>query len=142
MVVALDQATKQWALDALEGRAPYDVIEGVLSFRLTFNTGGAFGLLQGFPVFFLVATLTIIAGILIGVRRVQDPRWAVPLGMVLGGGLGNALDRVVRDTDGAVVDFIDLHVWPVFNLADMAIVLGAVAILVLGWRDTSGAESS
>ncbi len=139
-MVALDQATKQWALEALEGRPPYDLVPGILSFRLTFNSGGAFGLLQGFPGFFLVATLTILAGILVALRRLEDHRWAVPLGMVLGGGLGNALDRIVRDTNGGVVDFIDLHVWPVFNIADMAIVLGALAILVIGWRGSAEAD--
>lgn len=140
MIVALDQATKQWALESLRG-APIDLIEGVLRLRLTFNSGGAFGLLQGLPGFFLVATLVIVGGILIGARKVDDHRWAIPLGMVLGGGVGNAVDRLLRDTEGAVVDFIDLHVWPVFNIADMAIVLGALAILVLGWRATDTSET-
>ena len=135
-VVALDQLTKQVALDRLGGGHHVDVIEGVLRFRLVFNAGGAFGLLQGVPGFFLVATLGVIAGILIGAHRLENPRWAAPLGMVLGGGVGNALDRILRDTDGAVVDFVDLHVWPVFNIADMAIVCGALAILFVGWRDT------
>lgn len=131
-IVAADQATKQWALEALAD-APIDLIEGVLRLRLTYNSGGAFGLLQGLPGFFLIATLVIVGGILIGVRKVDDPRWAIPLGMVLGGGLGNAADRLLRDTGGGVVDFIDLHVWPVFNLADMAIVFGALTILIMGW---------
>ena len=117
------------------------MIEGVLRWRLTYNSGGAFGLLQGLPGFFLIATLVIVGGILIGARKVDDPRWAIPLGMVLGGGLGNAVDRLLRDTDGAVVDFIDLHVWPVFNIADMAIVCGALAILVLGWGSTDRERS-
>ena len=140
-IVALDQATKQWALEVLAD-APIDVIEGVLRFRLTYNTGGAFGLLQGLPGFFLVATLVIVGGILIGLRKVDDPRWAIPLGMVLGGGLGNAADRLLRGTGGAVVDFIDLHVWPVFNIADMAIVFGALTILVLGWGASDSREAS
>ena len=139
-VLALDQGSKEWALGAL-ANGHIDLIEGVLRFRLTYNSGGAFGLLQGLPGFFLVATLVIVGGILIGARKVDDPRWAIPLGMVLGGGLGNAVDRLVRDTDGAVVDFIDLHVWPVFNVADMAIVIGALVILVLGWGSSDREES-
>ncbi len=139
-VVAADQFTKQLALDRLQ-EAPYDLIEGVLTFRLTYNSGGAFGLLQGFPFVFLIATLVIVFGIIVGVRRLTDARWAPPLGLVLGGGLGNAADRLFRDTGGGVVDFIDLHVWPVFNVADMAIVLGALAILLVGWRDTSSGDS-
>ena len=139
-VLALDQGSKQWALGSL-ANGPIDLVEGIVRFRLTYNSGGAFGLLQGLPGFFLVATLVIVGGILIGARKVDDPRWAIPLGMVLGGGLGNAVDRLVRDTDGAVVDFIDLHVWPVFNVADMAIVIGALVILVLGWGFSDREES-
>lgn len=141
VVLAIDQVTKQWALDTLAGD-PVDVIEGVLRWRLIYNPGGAFGLLQSLPGFFLIATLVIVGGILIGARKVDDRRWAIPLGMVLGGGLGNAGDRLLRDTQGAVVDFIDLHVWPVFNVADMAIVSGALAILMLGWGSSDGKSSS
>lgn len=136
VVVALDQLTKQLALGRLGRGEQVDVIEGILRFRLVFNSGGAFGLLQGVPGLFLIATLGIIAGILIWAHKLENPRWAAPLGMVLGGGFGNALDRLVRDTDGAVVDFIDLHVWPVFNIADMSIVFGALAILLIGWKDS------
>ncbi len=134
VVVGIDQLTKQLALDRLQDGPPHDVIEGVLRFRLTFNPGGAFGLFQDFAGVFLVATLVIVAGILIGVRNITDARWSPALGLVLGGGLGNGIDRLFRDTSGAVVDFIDLHVWPVFNVADMAIVCGSLAILFIGWR--------
>lgn len=132
-VVAADQLTKSWALGALAD-GPVTLIDGVLDLRLTFNPGGAFGILQGLPGFFLVATVAVAVLILVWVRRVEDARWIVPLGMVLGGGLGNLADRVLRDHGGRVVDFIDLHVWPVFNLADSAIVLGALLILLLGRR--------
>ena len=135
-----DQVTKQMALDRLRDGS-YDVIEGVLRFRLTFNPGGAFGFFQDFPWVFLIATVTIIVGILVGVRNVSDRRWAPVLGLVLGGGLGNAIDRAVRDTSGAVVDFIDLHVWPVFNIADMSIVVGSLAILFIGWKTEDQASS-
>lgn len=109
-----------------------------MRFHLAFNPGGAFGLFQDFPWVFLAATLAIVVGILVGVRNITDARWAPALGLVLGGGLGNAFDRAFRDTSGAVVDFIDLHVWPVFNLADMAIVSGSLAILFIGWRSEDG----
>lgn len=132
-VVAADQLTKSWALRALAD-GPVTVIDGVLDLRLAFNPGGAFGILQGLPGFFLLATVAVAVLILVWVRRVEDPRWIVPLGMVLGGGLGNLADRVLRSHGGRVVDFIDFQVWPVFNLADSAIVLGAVLILVLGRR--------
>jgi signal peptidase II len=138
IVVGLDQLTKHLALRSLDGGRAIEVIPGVLRFRLTYNSGGAFGILQGAPSLFLVATIAIVAAILLGVGRVEDHRWAIPLGLVLGGGLGNAIDRLVRDTGGGVVDFIDVHLidWPVFNLADSAIVLGAALILIASFRSS------
>lgn len=139
LVVALDQIVKQWALEAL-AEGPVHLVPGAVTLRLTFNSGGAFGIFQGRPVVFLVAALAVSAGIVVGARRVTDPALIVPLGVILGGGLGNAVDRLARSYSGRVVDFVDLHVWPVFNLADSAIVLGVLAVLVLGLRDRSGEE--
>lgn len=119
-----------------------DIIEGVLRFNLTFNSGGAFGIGQDLPGLFLVATVGIIGTILVVARKVTDARWLAPLGAVLGGGLGNAFDRLFRDLDGGVVDFIDLHVWPVFNVADIAIVTGALVMFVLGWREKDPDEAT
>jgi signal peptidase II len=90
-------------------------------------------------LFFLAATIAVVALILLWVRSLDDRTLAVPLGLVLGGGVGNALDRVLRDTGGRVVDFVDLHVWPVFNVADASITVGVVLILWLSAR--SGARS-
>jgi signal peptidase II len=132
LVIALDQVTKSLALEHYQ--TPNDVISGVLTFRILYNSGGAFGLLQGLPELFLIAT--VVAGIVIvfWVRHLDQPSWIIPLGMVLGGGLGNVTDRVFRDTGGRVVDFIDFQVWPVFNLADVFIVTGVGIIFLLGWR--------
>lgn len=131
VVVILDQLTKSLAVDRLGDGRVIDVVEGAVSFRLTLNSGGAFGLGQGFPLFFLGATIVVVALILVWVRNLDDLRLAIPLGMVLGGGIGNAMDRLFRDTDGRVVDFVDLHVWPVFNLADASITVGVIAILAI-----------
>jgi signal peptidase II len=139
-VVGLDQATKQWALASLDD-GPIEVVDGVFSLNLTYNSGGAFGLLQGLPGFFLVATLVVIVIILIWAHRLEDPRLIVPLGMVLGGGLGNLADRIFRTTGGRVVDFIDVHVWPVFNLADSSIVIGVLLILLISARSAHVAET-
>jgi signal peptidase II len=129
LVVAADQITKQLALSALDD-GPIHLIDGALSLTLSYNSGGAFGILQGLPGFFLVATIVIAGLILVWARHVADARHLVPLGMVLGGGLGNLVDRLMRDPGGRVVDFIDLHVWPVFNLADSAIVIGVLVLLI------------
>jgi signal peptidase II len=133
LVFALDQATKQLAVTRLSDR-PFEVITGVLTLRLTLNSGGAFGILQGVPELFLAATVLVIGILVVWVRQLADRRLLIPLGMMLGGGLGNASDRLFRDLGGRVVDWIDFHVWPVFNVADSAIVVGVVVILILSSR--------
>jgi signal peptidase II len=132
-VIVVDQISKQIALAGLDD-GPVDVIEGVLSLRLTYNSGGAFGIAQGLPALFLIATAVVVAVILLWAKRLDEPSLEVPLGLILGGGLGNVADRLFRGNDGRVVDFIDLHVWPVFNLADSSIFIGVVLILVLSAR--------
>ena len=132
LVLVVDQWTKSWALSSLG--EPRTLIEGILFFRLTYNSGGAFGLLQGYPEVFLVATVAATIAILFWVRGLEEKSWAIPLGLVLGGGLGNVADRVFRDTGGRVVDFIELKWWPVFNVADMCIVTGVGVVLLLGFR--------
>lgn len=132
LVVAADQATKTLALESLAD-GPIDLFGGAVTLRITINSGGAFGVLQGVPGFFLVATIGIIAGILLWARNVDHTGWLVALGLVLGGGVGNVVDRVVRD-HGGVVDFVDLHWWPVFNVADACIVTGVCLLLLLGTR--------
>ena len=129
-VLALDQATKSLALEALSD-GPIDIIEGAVTLELSYNSGGVFGVGRGFPGLFLAATIIVTVGILVWARRIEERAWLVPLGLVLGGGLGNLADRVLRGHDGKVVDFIDLHVWPVFNVADMSIVIG-VGLVLLG----------
>jgi signal peptidase II len=131
LVVAADQATKTLALENLD--VPVDVLGGAVTLRITINSGGAFGVLQGVPGFFLVATIGIVVGILLWARNVEHRGWLAALGLVLGGGVGNVIDRVVRD-HGGVVDFVDLHWWPVFNVADACIVTGVGLLLLLGTR--------
>lgn len=139
IVVALDQLTKQLAVTHLRDH-PVDVIKGVLSLRLTLNSGGAFGILQGVPGLFLAATVLVVGLLVVWVRQLADPRMLVPLGMMLGGGLGNASDRLFRDFGGRVVDWIDLHVWPVFNLADSAIVIGVLLVIFMSSRKPAPEE--
>lgn len=91
-------------------------------------------MLQGYPEVFLVATVAATIAILFWVRGLEQRSWAIPLGLVMGGGFGNVADRVFRDTGGRVVDFIELKWWPVFNVADMCIVTGVGIILLLGFR--------
>jgi signal peptidase II len=126
-----DRLTKVWAERALAD-APVEVIPGILTFRFTTNTGGAFSLGDSVPWFFVAATIVVTVIIVWTAFRSRPPAQALALGLILGGALGNLTDRITRGPGvrGGVVDFIDLHVWPVFNLADSAIVVGAV---ILAW---------
>lgn len=130
VIVGLDQVTKAWALKALDGMA-ISLVDGFLALRLGFNYGLAFGFLGDVPAAWrnAVAVLPLLAlFILVPVLWRAAPRgWpgAVGVSLVLGGAIGNLIDRV---RVGAVVDFIDFYWrgthWPAFNIADSAIAVG------------------
>lgn len=134
-VLLADRLTKLWAERTLVDD-PIDVIRGVLTLRFTSNPGGAFSILTSAPWFFVIAATTV--GIIVGVVAFRDrPRFqSVALGLILGGALGNLLDRVTRGPgfSGEVVDFIDVHIWPVFNVADSAVVIGALLLIASSLR--------
>jgi signal peptidase II len=129
-VYLADRLTKAWAEAALATRPPIELIPGVLQLNYTTNSGGAFSIGQSAPWLFVAASIAVIAFVVAASRRLTRGAIAVGLGLVLGGALGNLTDRIARGPglSGRVIDFIDLHVWPVFNVADAAIVLGAIAL--------------
>lgn len=136
-VYLADRASKAWAEQALADRGPVEVIPGLLWFHLTRNTGGAFSLGREFPAFFALATLAIGIAIIAVSLRGHAPSVAIPLGSILGGAFGNFTDRVANGPrfSGAVTDFLDTRLIPVFNLADCGIVLGAVALVLASLRE-------
>jgi signal peptidase II len=128
----LDRLTKLWVERTLAGEPPLDVIPGVLTLNYTTNSGGAFGLGRSAPWLFAAATIAVSAAIVVYSLRVTRLPVAGGLGLVLGGALGNLTDRAVNGPglSGSVVDFVDLQVWPIFNVADTAIVAGAILLAV------------
>lgn len=128
----LDRVTKLWVEGSLAGRPPIRVIPGVLQLAYTTNSGGAFGLGQSAPLLFAGATIVVAGVIVVASLRLGRPLVAVALGLVLGGALGNLTDRAFNGSglSGRVTDFIDFRIWPVFNVADSAIVVGAVLLAV------------
>ena len=136
LAYGLDRITKIWAAAALPGD-PIDVIPGVWTFRFTTNSGGAFSIGQSAPWFFVGVTAVVAVIILATSFRHTGRLVGASLGLVLGGALGNLTDRLIRAPGlrGRVVDFIDFHVWPVFNLADTAIVVGAILLAWAGMRE-------
>jgi signal peptidase II len=132
LVVIADQISKDIALGHLED-GPVDLIHGWLGFRLVYNTGAAFGVGRGWPLLFMAVTLAVVSTIVFVTPRLSSGSFVIPLGMIAGGGLSNVADRILRSHAGRVIDFIDLHHWPVFNLADSAIVAGVALTVVLSW---------
>ena len=136
-VVAFDQLSKTWAVHRLTGRDIHVV--GTLRLHLTYNSGGAFSLFTGSPWVFVVAGAALVAVMLGMGRRLSSAATALALGLVVGGAVGNLSDRLFRDTGGAVIDFIDLQWWPIFNVADAAVVCGALLLALTGWRRSAEA---
>jgi signal peptidase II len=136
LAYAFDRATKILAEEVLRGRPPVELIPGVLELRFTTNPGGAFGLFGGAAWLFVLASVVVVAAVVLSSLRLTSRLAAVALGLVLGGALGNLTDRIIRGDgfSGEVVDFIDFQIWPVFNLADSAIVLGATLLLLTTFR--------
>jgi signal peptidase II len=133
---ALDRVTKLWVEAALAGRAPIEIVPGVLSFNYTTNSGGAFGLGRSAPWVFAGATVLVSVVIVFVSFRLDRRPLALALGLILGGALGNLTDRILNGPglSGSVIDFIDLQVWPVFNLADASIVVGAIVLAMSSAR--------
>jgi len=133
--VVADQVTKALAASLLASGPPARIVRGVLDLELTRNPGGAFGILPQSPLLFFLATVVIVAAVLVwGLRTGQAP---VALGLIAGGGLGNLIDRVARapgGLQGRVVDFIHVPFWPTFNVADSAIVVGVGLLVILELR--------
>lgn len=132
----LDRITKLLVEDRLAGRPPVRLIPGVLDLNYTTNSGGAFGLGRSAPLVFAFATVVVAIAICVASLRLSRASVAIALGLILGGALGNLTDRVVHGSgfSGSVTDFIDFQIWPVFNVADSAIVIGAIVLAFTGWR--------
>lgn len=133
----VDQATKWWVHDHLAGHAPVRVLGSLLQLTYARNPGAAFSTGSRFTV--LISLFAVVATV-IAVRyalRVRTAGWAWGIGLVLAGITGNLTDRLFRDPGplrGHVVDFIELPHWPVFNVADMCINVGAVLVVLLVFR--------
>jgi signal peptidase II len=128
-VVAIDQITKTLAVDHLKVGVPRHVI-WTLQFNLTFNTGIAFSQATGSTPLVIVVGLIVLAALIVIVRRTHGTWTAVALGLIIGGAIGNLADRLVRHHTGGVIDFIDVQWWPIFNVADSAVSIGAVMAAV------------
>ena len=138
VVLVVDQATKFWAVRTLGDGREVTVIPPLIDFRLVYNGGAAFSIGESVTWIFAVAAAAAVVGILYYARGVTSLGWALALGAVLGGAVSHLGDRLFREpgfAHGHVVDFIDYNGLFVGNVADIALVLGAVAMALLSMRD-------
>ncbi|MFI5676109.1 signal peptidase II [Streptomyces cellulosae] len=134
---ALDLVSKMIVVAKLEHHAPIEIIGDWLKFEAIRNAGAAFGVGEAFTVIFTVIAATVIVVIARLARKLYSTPWAIALGLLLGGALGNLTDRIFRSPgvfEGAVVDFIAPKHFAVFNLADSAIVCGGILIVLLSFK--------
>ena len=143
VLLALDQLTKSLALSRLED-GPVEVF-WTLRFFLASNTGFAFGTAKGYGPWVGVVALVISVMLIRMKNRIEATGGVISLGLILGGALGDLADRIFRGDgwgQGAVVDFIDLQFWPIFNLADAGIVVGVGSLVYYLWKqDKNGLKA-
>ncbi|MFE9451721.1 signal peptidase II [Streptomyces sp. NPDC006739] len=140
LTYALDLGSKLVAVSRLEGQEPVSLVGHVLTLQVFRNSGAAFSSGQAFTAVFTAIAVAVVVVITRATRRLQSLPWAVALGLMLGGALGNLTDRIFRAPAvfrGHVVDFISVQHFAVFNLADSGIVCGGVLMVLMSIRGTS-----
>lgn len=137
LTLLVDQATKVWALQGLDDGRVIPLVGDLLSLRLVFNSGAAFSIGASMTWLMTLVALAVTLAILVVLPRVRSRYWALALGLLLGGSVGNLIDRFFREPGplrGHVIDFIDYGGLFVGNLADIAIVAAAGVLLWLVFR--------
>ena len=137
LALAADQLSKYVAVEQLTGEGRVDLLGDLFGLRLARNSGAAFSLATGATWILTTVALVVVVVIIRIARRLGSRGWAIALGLVLGGALGNLSDRLFRPPaffHGHVIDFLELPHWPIFNLADVCIDTGAVLIVLLSLR--------
>ena len=132
IVIAADQATKIWAVGRLSRGRTIDLV-GSLRFNLVFNEGMAFSRFRGIGQYIGVLAMEVVVFLAVSLRRSDSKLSAMATGMIIGGAIGNIIDRLFRGTGwlkGGVVDFIDLQWWPIFNVADIGVTVGGLLLVL------------
>ena len=136
LVFLADYSTKYAAVKYLIEK-PFEIFGNIFKFQLVFNTGAAFSIATNATIFLSGFSMVVAAGILYFTSRIDSIKWALGLGLVLGGIFGNLSDRIFREPyglQGAVVDWISVLSWPTFNIADSAVVVGVLLVVNLIWK--------
>lgn len=135
-VVLADAVTKRWASIRFDGN-PLEVLPGFLTFTYTENPGAAFGSLQNVGPFLGLAAIAVALGLLWTLRHPRPGLEIVAFSLIIGGAVGNLVDRIFRGSgllDGTVIDWVNLWWIPTFNMADMSITIAVALLVVQTWR--------
>jgi signal peptidase II len=141
--IATDQVTKALVAADLEGRPPIHVLGDGVTFDVSRNSGAAFSFAPMATLLFTVIAVGVAVVIVRTAATLRSSAWALALGLILAGAVGNLIDRLLRTPGvgrGAVVDFIDVRYFATFNLADSCITVGAVIAVLLSWRGVPMAD--
>jgi signal peptidase II len=134
----LDLATKIWAVSTLSNRPDIKVLGSFFQLTLVRNSGAAFSFATSATIFLTLFGMGVLGAIIYFAPRITSQGWAIVLGLVMGGIIGNLIDRIFREPGilrGHVIDWMQLPHWPIFNIADSAIVIAALIAVVLTARN-------
>src|SRR3989338_7637883 len=133
IIVLLDQLAKFLIRQNFQLSQSTPIIKNILHFTYITNTGSAFGLFKGFNLIFILFSVIVIAVIFYYLKKIKENEKLLQfaVGLILCGTIGNLIDRIAY---GAVVDFIDFRIWPVFNVADSAVTISVVFLIILLWK--------
>jgi len=137
LALTADIVSKALVVARLEGHKSVELLGGLTTLRVTRNSGAAFSIGTGSTWIFTIIACAVVFAIIRTARNLRSLPWAICLGLLLGGAVGNLIDRLLRapgSFQGHVVDWIEWPHWPVFNLADSAIVCGGVLAVILAGR--------
>ncbi|MBS3113838.1 signal peptidase II [Candidatus Woesearchaeota archaeon] len=132
-IISVDQLTKFFIKINFQLNQPVPIISNILHLTYITNTGSAFGLFKGLSIFFILFSIVVIIIVFYYLKRIKNNEKTLQfsVGLLLGGTVGNLIDRLFY---GAVVDFIDFRIWPVFNIADSAVTISVVFLIILLWK--------
>ncbi len=132
IIVVLDQISK-YALEEILKKTSITLIPNILKLTLVYNKGAGFGILQGQRLFFIIFSFLVLGAIIYKWKKIPAKnKVIIPMGLLIGGLIGNLIDRIIH---GYVIDFIDLGFWPVFNIADSAITIAVVWLVIVLWKE-------
>ena len=145
LIWGLDLSTKIWAVNNLSARNPVEIFGSFFQLTLIRNPGAAFSFATGATVVFTAIAVAAVVVIVYYSSKITSLGWASTLGLLLGGVLGNLTDRLFRSPGffkGEVIDWLEITNWPVFNLADSAIVIAAFLAILLTIRNVGPIDAA